>query len=428
MDGERRQVSRESWLGRLIPMRRRGGAGRVVSSEAFREILDREMLRAERYNSPLTLMLVDVQGEGLSARDRDEALLSLHPIAAAVMRRIDQAGWFDEGRGSRLGVIFPHTHPGETARMQAEIRRRFEEVSRLRGNGRLGRVRVLIEIYGYPVDGRADESDDLQLLLFKDEDLLGADPEARRPEPLGNNSYPALAQLHLRGWRAIPLWKRAMDRAGAVALLGLFSWLFILIALAVKLTSAGPVFYGQERIGRRGRLFKMWKFRSMTANDAPSKAAHEEYLKQILARSANGTKSEVPMQKLGALDRRVTAVGKILRASSLDELPQLFNVLLGEMSLVGPRPCLPYEARCYPAWCCRRFDAMPGLTGLWQISGKNSTTFKQMIRMDIDYARRITPWLDLKILFMTGPTIAADVWREVGSRLRRDHRHVTQQA
>lgn len=428
MDGERRQVSRGSWLGRLIPMRRRGGAGRVVSSEAFREILDREMLRAERYNSPLTLMLVDVQGEGLSARDRDEALLSLHPIAAAVMRRIDQAGWFDEGRGSRLGLIFPHTHPGETGRMQAEIRRRFEEVSRLRGNGRLGRMRVLIEIYGYPVDGRADESDDLQLLLFKDEDLLGADPEARRPEPLGNNSYPALAQLHLRGWRAIPLWKRAMDRAGAAVLLGLFSWLFLLIALAVKLTSPGPVFYGQERIGRRGRLFKMWKFRSMTANDAPSKAAHEEYLKQILARSANGTKSEVPMQKLGALDRRVTAVGKILRASSLDELPQLFNVLLGEMSLVGPRPCLPYEARCYPAWCCRRFDAMPGLTGLWQISGKNSTTFKQMIRMDIDYARRITPWLDLKILFMTGPTIAADVWREVGSRLRRDHRHVTQQA
>lgn len=410
------------WLRRL---RRR--SGHIATSNEFREILDREMLRAERYNSTVTLLLIDVHGERLSARDREEAIRSLHPIATAAMRRIDQAGWFDGGRGSRLGLILPHTHPSETVRMQTEIRRRFEEVSHLRGNGRLGRIKLLIEIYGYPVDGRTG-GDDRQLLLFKDEDLLDSEALEDRPGPLGMNSYPVLAQLHLCGWRPVPLWKRAMDRIGAVTILMMISPLLALIAISIKLTSRGPVFYKQDRIGRRGRLFKMYKFRSMKADDGVNKAAHEEYLKKILSRSANGTKHEVPMQKLGALDSRVTTIGKLLRASSLDELPQLINVLRGEMSLVGPRPCLPYEARCYPAWCCRRFDAMPGLTGLWQINGKNRTTFKQMIRMDIDYTRRLNPWLDLKILFMTGPTIAADIWNAVGPRLRREHHHAAQQA
>lgn len=411
------------WLRRF---RRRNG--HIASSNEFREILDREMLRAERYNSTVTLMLIDAHGDRLSKRDREEAILSLHPIATAVMRRIDQVGWFDGGRGSRLGLILPHTHPSETVRMQNEIRRRFEEVSHLRGNGRSGRIRLLIEIYGYPVDGRVGGDDGRQLLLFNDEDILDSDAGEDPPGPLGMNTYPVLAELHLCGWRPVPLWKRAMDRIGAAMILTVLSPMLAAIAIGIKLTSSGPVLYKQDRIGRRGRLFKMYKFRSMKADDGVNKAAHEEYLKQILNRSANGTKREVPMRKLGALDSRVTALGKVLRASSLDELPQLINVLRGEMSLVGPRPCLPYEARCYPAWCCRRFDAMPGLTGLWQINGKNRTTFKQMIRMDIDYTRRLNPWLDLKILLMTGPTIAADIWNAVGSRLGREHHHAAQQA
>lgn len=400
-----------NWLQRLIPKPRCGG-GRLCSSRDFRDALDREMLRAERYNSILTLMLVDVRGQNLSARDRREALKSLEPIAAAVTRRIDQIGCYDDGGDSRLGVILPHTDPSETARLRAEIRSRFEELAQLRGKGRLGPVELVIELYGYPVDGRTGEadSDSRQLVMFGDEDLLVEEDDAGPGAALaGGSSYPALARLHIRGWHPVPLWKRAVDLFGSGVILIALSPLLVAIAAAIKLTSRGPVFYGQERIGRRGRLFKMWKFRSMTADDRANKAEHEEYLKQLLSRSANGIKSEAPMQKLGALDRRVTAVGRLLRVSSLDELPQLFNVLLGEMSLVGPRPCLPYEARCYPAWCYRRFDAMPGLTGLWQVSGKNRTTFKQMVRMDIEYAQRMSLWRDLWIMAMTAPTIGLDI-------------------
>ncbi|MCE5228083.1 sugar transferase [bacterium] len=394
----------------------RENGGRVCTSRQFREALDREMLRAERYNAILTLMLIDVRGGDLSARDRKEAIRSLQPIAAAVTRRIDQIGWYDDGGDSRLGLILPNTQPSDTVRMRGEILKRFEELINLRGNGRLGQVQLVIEIYGYPVDGRTDETPDnhRQLLLFEDDDLLNPNKDGEPAETLaGHSSYPALARLHLGGWRSVPLWKRVMDIVGGGLILVAISPLFIAIAAAVKLTSRGPVFYKQERIGRRGRVFKMWKFRSMAADDRVNKAAHEEYLKQLLNRSANGIRGEMPMQKLGALDRRVTKIGKLLRVSSLDELPQLINVMRGEMSLVGPRPCLPYEARCYPAWCYRRFDAMPGLTGIWQISGKNRTTFKQMVRMDIDYARRMSPLRDLWILLMTGPTIAADVWRAV---------------
>lgn len=371
------------------------------------------MLRAERYNSTLTLILIDVRGQKLSMRNRREAIKSLEPIASAVTRRLDQIGWYDDGRDSRLGLILPHTEPSDTARLREEIERRFKELTHLRGNGRLGQMELVIELYGYPVDGRMSEADDgrRQLLMFEDEDLVTEENDGEpAAELVGRSSYSALARLHICGWHAAPLWKRAMDMVGSGAILIALAPVLVAIAAGIKLTSRGPVFYRQERIGRRGRLFKMWKFRSMTADDRANKAEHEEYLKQLLNRSANGIKREMPMEKLGALDRRVTAIGRLLRVSSLDELPQLINVLLGEMSLVGPRPCLPYEARCYPAWCYRRFDAMPGLTGLWQVSGKNRTTFKQMVRMDIEYSRRMSPWRDMWIMTMTGPTIAMDVW------------------
>ncbi len=412
--------SRGNWLQRLIP-RPGGGAGRACSSRQFREALDREMLRAERYNLILTLMLIDVRGEKLTRGNRAEAIKGLEPIAAAVTRRIDHVGWYDDGRDSRLGLILPNTEPSDTVRLRGEIERRFAELAHLRGNGRLGRMELVIEMYGYPVDGRVTESDDghRQLVMFEDEDLVREEDDGEPTASVGRSSYPALARLHVGGWRAVPLWKRTMDAAGGALILLVLAPLLVAIAAGIKLTSRGPVFYKQERIGRRGRLFRMWKFRSMTADDRASKAEHEEYLRQILNRSANGIKGEVPMEKLGALDRRVTLIGRLLRVSSLDELPQLFNVLFGEMSLVGPRPCLPYEARCYPAWCYRRFDAMPGLTGLWQVSGKNRTTFKQMVRMDIEYSQHMSPWRDLWILLLTGPTIAMDVAHAVARKIAR---------
>ena len=157
--------------------------------------------------------------------------------------------------------------------------------------------------------------------------------------------------------------------------------------------------------------FTFLKLRTMRADNDPGR--HRAHLKELIT-------SDRPMAKLdNAEDPRIVPGGRILRKLCLDELPQLVNVLKGEMSLVGPRPCLPYEAEEYLRWHSNRFDVLPGLTGLWQVSGKNRLTFKQMIRLDISYCRNMSLWLDLKILLRTGPTVAGLFLEGVANRLNR---------
>lgn len=195
----------------------------------------------------------------------------------------------------------------------------------------------------------------------------------------------------------MPFWKRCLDisiillSAPATLLVGL------VIALMIKLGSRGPVIFKQERVGYKGRKFVCYKFRSMHTNaEINSHRGH----------TANLIKSEAPMTKLDAKrDPRIIPGGTILRATGLDELPQLLNVLRGEMSIVGPRPCVQYEYDMYESWQKRRFDAVPGLTGLWQVSGKNRTTFTQMINFDIEYSERASLWLDLQIIAKTIPAL-----------------------
>jgi len=206
---------------------------------------------------------------------------------------------------------------------------------------------------------------------------------------------------------AFPLWKRLMDIVlSGVGLIVLFP-LFLAIAAIIKIASPGPAFLRQERIGRHGNPFFLWKFRTMrTGADA---GPHQAHLKNLIATNA-------PMVKLDTKsDPRVFSFGRILRRSCMDELPQLINVFTGEMSLVGPRPCLTYEAQQYQGWQKRRFDAMPGLTGLWQVSGKNKTTFTEMIGLDITYAEGVSLLLDLKILLKTIPVIVADAMGDAAS-------------
>jgi lipopolysaccharide/colanic/teichoic acid biosynthesis glycosyltransferase len=191
-----------------------------------------------------------------------------------------------------------------------------------------------------------------------------------------------------------------MDISVASAGLILASPLFLAIAALIKIASSGPALLKQQRIGRYGKPFSLWKFRTMHLG--ANCGVHEDHLKELIARDA-------PMVKLDAgLDSRIIPFGRILRRTCLDELPQLFNVLRGEMSLVGPRPCMPYEAQQYQDWQKRRFEAVPGMTGLWQVSGKNKTTFTEMVRLDIAYAERVSPALDLKILFKTIPAILSE--------------------
>ncbi|MCS7089684.1 MAG: sugar transferase [Verrucomicrobiota bacterium] len=207
----------------------------------------------------------------------------------------------------------------------------------------------------------------------------------------------------------LPLWKRLLDVACIVVSLPVTLPLAAAIAAFIKLTSPGPVLFRQERIGYRGQRFWCLKFRTMQVN--ADTACHQQHLRTLI-------QSDVPMLKLDVKgDRRLIRGGAFLRATGLDELPQLINVLRGEMSLVGPRPCLPYEYEQYDAWARRRCEAVPGLTGLWQVSGKNHTTFRRMIELDIEYAQTKSLWLDLRIMLKTFSALAAQV-RETRAAVR----------
>ena len=195
----------------------------------------------------------------------------------------------------------------------------------------------------------------------------------------------------------LPIWKRMLDLALVLVICPGLLILGAGVALWVICVSRGPVFFRQRRVGYKGREFTCYKFRTMRV-DAEA-TPHRDHFRQLM-------ESDVPMTKLDARsDPRLVPLGTLLRATGLDELPQLINILRGEMSLVGPRPCIPYEYERYQPWQRRRFDAVPGLTGLWQVSGKNRTTFNEMIRFDIEYSERMSLRLDLKIILRTFPAL-----------------------
>ena len=196
---------------------------------------------------------------------------------------------------------------------------------------------------------------------------------------------------------SLPLWKRALDFICIFIALPAVALLMLVIAAVIRLCSPGPMLFRQERIGLKGRPFTCFKFRTMEV-DAKT-VSHEAHWDKLI-------NSTVPMQKLDKEgDGRIFPFGRLLRVTGLDELPQLFNVLRGEMSLVGPRPCIRYEYDRYKPEHRARFDTVPGLTGLWQVSGKNKTTFQEMIDLDIEYARNLSLGRDLRILCRTFPVI-----------------------
>jgi exopolysaccharide biosynthesis polyprenyl glycosylphosphotransferase len=200
--------------------------------------------------------------------------------------------------------------------------------------------------------------------------------------------------------------KRGSDLIIAGMALALLSPIWLLIALLIKLDSRGPVFYRQERVGMDGRVFLFYKFRSMRADT--DDAAHREFQRRYIGGQpdTNLGDEERPAYKLLA-DDRVTGLGRILRRTSIDELPQLFNVLRGDMSVVGPRPPIPYEVESYELWHRKRLDMKPGITGLWQVSGRNRLPFDEMVRMDLYYIENWSLLLDIKIILQTLPVM----WR-----------------
>jgi lipopolysaccharide/colanic/teichoic acid biosynthesis glycosyltransferase len=205
-----------------------------------------------------------------------------------------------------------------------------------------------------------------------------------------------------RSWLA-EVAMRALDVVGAGVLLVVISPLLLLVAAAVRLDSHGPAIFRQRRLGRNLKPFSVAKFRTMRAGAAAD--THRNHVEQMIRdRAEDGDGVELPMAKLER-DPRITRVGAFLRRTSLDELPQLWNVLVGEMSLVGPRPPIQYEVDRYPARAFRRFAVRPGLTGLWQVRGRSLVTFNQMIDLDTEYVERRSLLLNLKILLLTLPTV-----------------------
>lgn len=213
--------------------------------------------------------------------------------------------------------------------------------------------------------------------------------------------------------RAYVVAKRAIDFT--LALLGLLLAvpIVIIIALLIKLDSSGPILFRQTRLGKNGRPFTFYKFRTMYHN--ADSEIHRRYIEALIRDQAPAATGETAAQssiyKL-TRDPRITRVGRLLRRSSLDELPQLLNVIQGDMSMVGPRPPLPYEVQNYQEWHKGRLATIPGITGLWQVRGRSRVTFDEMVQMDLDYIASQSLSLDLKILVLTIPAILSGAGAE----------------
>ena len=209
------------------------------------------------------------------------------------------------------------------------------------------------------------------------------------------------AKLQTARAPALPMWKRVIDLSFCCATLPALAFATFFVAVLMSITSPGPIFFRQERVGYMGRRFRLYKFRTMHVGADTSN--HQAYFTGLV-------NSNVPMQKLDVRgDARLIPLGWLIRASGLDELPQIINIFRGDMSLIGPRPCIPYEYENYTVAQRARFHSRPGLTGLWQVSGKNRTTFDRMIELDIQYATQRSPKLDVKILLLTVPSVLSQV-------------------
>jgi lipopolysaccharide/colanic/teichoic acid biosynthesis glycosyltransferase len=345
--------------------------------EVFRRIIDRERNRANRTGEVFALV-VFVLPEN---RENQEILKLLSDALSQRIRAIDAVGWLDS---QHVGTLLPETNSVGACHFAEKI---CHEIL-------LVQTPPKFEIVTYPSE-RLTDPEQIKPHLS---------PEKSENKHIWKNLSGTL-QFN-RSSRNVDYvfcltrtaLKRGFDIIGSSVFLLLFSPLFLVLSVIIKVVSPGPIFYKQRRIGYAGEPFTFLKFRTMTFG--ADSHDHQEHLSQLIKSETSGDCADVPMVKLDH-DPQIIPCGNLLRKSCLDELPQLINVLRGEMSLVGPRPPIPYEVKEYLTWHRGRFDAIPGMTGLWQVSGKNKLSFRDMVRLDIRYSRERSLWLDIKILFRT---------------------------
>ena len=350
------------------------GDREVLNEPAFKKMIAVERKRSERSKEPFLLMLVEVGSSAESAESRP-VLESMLAVLLDASRETDLIGWYRQG--VTAGVLFTGLMVTDKNLILTTILNRVSNM--LRGE--------LTE----------DQFSQVNLSFhFYPDDWDQTNPNG----PTNKTLYPDLMNPGQRKLGLLVV-KRTMDLMVSVIGILLISPLLLAIAVAIKLTSKGPVLFKQQRVGQFGKLFTVLKFRSMYANNDHS--VHKDYVMKLIKDQAekNADGSGVAVYKL-TRDPRVTPLGQFLRRTSLDELPQVFNVFTGEMSLVGPRPAIPYELAAYQSWHRRRIlEAKPGITGLWQVKGRSLVKFDDMVRMDLRYASNWSLWLDLKILLMT---------------------------
>jgi lipopolysaccharide/colanic/teichoic acid biosynthesis glycosyltransferase len=382
----------------------------ICSAKRFQTMLEGERCRADRNGHEFSLLVLDV-------RRSDENHIQIPHLAHVLIDRVrstDRVGWLDN---RRIGVILPYTSEAGAWRLADDVCQAMADRA----------APPECSVYTYPSGRDGENGEHSEQLHFAD-----LSPEWKTTSPEGfsmsaehasspnngfasqqsradtvRNGHEVANSPELLFARRLPLWKRGMDIVGASLALIVLSPLLLLVGLIIKIVSPGPIIFRQERLRCLGRMFSMWKFRTMGINTDAS--IHKDHVVALINGDKNGNlDSRNPMVKLDS-HPQIIPLGKFLRKMCLDELPQLVNVLRGEMSLVGPRPPLPYEVEEYPQWCYGRFNAVPGMTGLWQVSGKNRLTFEEMMRLDIRYARQESLWLDTKIILKTPLAIISQI-------------------
>lgn len=347
----------------------------VFREEEFHAMLTLERRRAERSRRPFVLMLVDSHAvdKNLAEADFIERLTS---VVSSATRETDIIGWYDDG--VILAVIFTEINSEDKIPVSEVLYSKLVTALQDCFDHRLV-SNLIVTVHLFPQSGgghRLGRVADIKI----HQDL--SRKISKKPLPM-----------------AI---KRGIDILGSGILLLLFSPVLAAIALVIKLNSKGPIIFRQERVGQFGKGFRCLKFRTMYTNN--DSKIHRDYVQRLIAgkvEKENWSETEPAVYKITD-DPRVTPIGRFLRRTSLDEVPQFWNVLRGEMSLVGPRPPLPYEFEVYDFWHRRRvLEVKPGVTGLWQVTGRSRTSFDDMVRLDLHYSQGWSLWLDVKILLAT---------------------------
>jgi exopolysaccharide biosynthesis polyprenyl glycosylphosphotransferase len=353
-----------------VRLRRRSiAAGLELYEESdFLHLLYLERRRSERSRRPFCLVLVEQTGIA-DAAVQATALRHICDHLRGSIRETDTVGWYYQN--SRLAIMFSDLDAADPTVVNALGTRVGTAVS-LAVSPEIAQT-TKTSVHLFPKNSGVDSN--TRDLTFYPE--VSAQHEARRTE------------------QAL---KRLIDIGGSAFLLCFLGPLFLLIAAAIRLDSKGPIIYRQARVGQHGQTFSFLKFRSMYVDS--DAAIHRQYVTTFISRGDPTGKADEIFKITN--DPRVTTVGRLLRKASLDELPQLWNVLCGDMSLVGPRPPIPYECDSYAPWHRRRImEVKPGITGLWQVMGRSRLSFNDMVRLDLKYARQWSIWLDIKILLRT---------------------------